>query len=178
MFTKNSKAIIFGLQISAAQSMLDFDFLSNRDPSVVAFINPGKKTSSKKLFFGDKEILVPIYGDFDSIPKNIKKETDTLVNFASFRSAFEATKGAMESKIFKNIIIIAEGIPERQTREFIALNKKYKLNIVGPATVGAIEAGVFRAGNTGGALENIVASKLYKTGSVGFVSKSGGMSNE
>ena len=27
-------------------------------------------------------------------------------------------------------------------------------------------------------MDNIVASKLYRTGSVGFVSKSGGMSNE
>jgi ATP citrate (pro-S)-lyase len=51
--------------------------------------------------------------------------------------------------LFKNIIIIAEGIPERETREIIALNKQYNLNIVGPATVGAMEAGVFRAGNTG-----------------------------
>jgi hypothetical protein len=29
-----------------------------------------------------------------------------------------------------------------------------------------MEAGVFRAGNTGGSLENIIDSKLYKTGSV------------
>jgi ATP citrate (pro-S)-lyase len=33
-------------------------------------------------------------------------------------------------------------------------------------------------GNSGGSLENIVASGLYKKGSVGFVSRSGGMSNE
>jgi len=31
----------------------------------------------------------------------------------------------LESKIFQNIIIIAEGIPERQTIEIIAENKKY-----------------------------------------------------
>jgi ATP citrate (pro-S)-lyase len=33
-------------------------------------------------------------------------------------------------------------------------------------------------GNAGGSLDNIVASGLYKKGSVGFVSRSGGMSNE
>lgn len=33
-------------------------------------------------------------------------------------------------------------------------------------------------GNAGGSLENIVESRLYQQGSVGFVSKSGGMSNE
>lgn len=178
MFTKKSKAILFGMQIKAAQSMLDFDFLSDRNPSVLAFINPWKKISSHKLFFWDKEILISSYPNFESIPKNITNKADTLVNFASFRSAFEATKQAIESEIFKNIIIIAEWIPEIQTREIIALNKKYKLNIIWPATVWAMEAGVFRAWNTGWALENIINSKLYKTWNVWFVSKSGGMSNE
>ncbi|PZM86682.1 ATP citrate synthase [Candidatus Gracilibacteria bacterium] len=177
MFTKNTKAIIYGLQTGAAQNMLDFDFLSEREPSVSCFINPGK-SGSQKLFFGDKEIIIPIFSDFENISKKIKKETDTLVNFASFRSASDSTKEALKQDFLKNIIIIAEGIPERQTREIIELNKTYKKNIIGPATVGAMEAGVFRAGNTGGSLENIISSKLYKTGNTGFVSKSGGMSNE
>lgn len=42
----------------------------------------------------------------------------------------------------------------------------------------AMQAGAFRIGDTAGTLENIVACKLYRPGSVGFVSKSGGMSNE
>jgi len=42
MFTTNSFALIYGLQLGAAQHMLDFDFLSGREPSVLAFINPGK----------------------------------------------------------------------------------------------------------------------------------------
>lgn len=41
-----------------------------------------------------------------------------------------------------------------------------------------LQAGAFRIGDTAGTLENIVACKLYRPGSVGFVSKSGGMSNE
>lgn len=40
------------------------------------------------------------------------------------------------------------------------------------------QAGAFRIGDTAGTLDNIVACKLYRPGSVGFVSKSGGMSNE
>ncbi|HDZ17666.1 MAG TPA: ATP citrate synthase [archaeon] len=51
-------------------------------------------------------------------------------------------------------------------------------NIIGPATVGGIRAGAFKIGNTAGTLENIMLSKLYRPGSVGFVSKSGGLSNE
>ena len=47
-----------------------------------------------------------------------------------------------------------------------------------PATVGGIKAGCFKIGNTGGTIENIIESKLHRPGSVGFVSKSGGLSNE
>ena len=55
---------------------------------------------------------------------------------------------------------------------------KKKVTIIGPATVGGIKPGAFKIGNTGGMMDNIVASKLYRKGSVGYVSKSGGMSNE
>lgn len=41
-----------------------------------------------------------------------------------------------------------------------------------------VQAGAFRIGDTAGTLENIVSCKLYRPGSVGFVSKSGGLSNE
>eukprot|EP00658_Telonema_sp_P-2_P008851 TRINITY_DN13351_c0_g1_i3.p1 TRINITY_DN13351_c0_g1~~TRINITY_DN13351_c0_g1_i3.p1 ORF type:complete len:538 (-),score=162.28 TRINITY_DN13351_c0_g1_i3:442-1962(-) len=50
--------------------------------------------------------------------------------------------------------------------------------VIGPATVGGIKPGCFRIGNTGGMLDNIVSSKLYRPGSVAYVSRSGGMSNE
>lgn len=52
------------------------------------------------------------------------------------------------------------------------------VTIIGPATVGGIKPGAFKIGNTGGMMDNIVASKLYRKGSVAYVSKSGGMSNE
>lgn len=38
--------------------------------------------------------------------------------------------------------------------------------------MGGIQAGAFKIGDTAGTLENIVESKLYRPGSVGFVSKS------
>lgn len=52
------------------------------------------------------------------------------------------------------------------------------VTIIGPATVGGLKPGAYKIGNTGGMMDNIVASKLYRKGSVGYVSKSGGMSNE
>lgn len=50
--------------------------------------------------------------------------------------------------------------------------------IIGPATVGGLKPGCFKIGNTGGMLDNILMSKLYRPGSVAYVSRSGGMSNE
>lgn len=178
MFTKNSFALLYGLQLGAAQHMLDFDFLSWREASVLAFINPWKSRWNHKLFYGNKEVLISSFPDYNSVPKNISNKLDTLVNFASFRSAASATHEGMDSWYFKNIIIIAEWIPERQTLEIIEKNKKINLNIIWPATVGAMHAGIFRAGNTGWSLANILDSHLYESGSVWFVSKSGGMSNE
>lgn len=44
--------------------------------------------------------------------------------------------------------------------------------VIGPATVGGIQAGAFKIGDTAGTLDNIIHCKLYRPGSVGFVSKS------
>ena len=101
-----------------------------------------------------------------------------MINFASMRSAYQSSKEALLEKSIKVLAIIAEGIPERQTRELIAISKKENKVIIGPATVGGIKAGAFKIGNTAGKLDNIIASKLYRPGSVGVVSKSGGLSNE
>merc|ERR1712084_215975 len=78
----------------------------------------------------------------------------------------------------KTVAIIAEGVPEQQTRKLIHKAQEKGVGIIGPATVGGITPGKFRIGNTGGAIENITMSKLYRKGSVCYVSKSGGMSNE
>ncbi len=76
------------------------------------------------------------------------------------------------------VAIIAEGVPEKDAKTLISYAKDNGKIIIGPATVGGVQAGAFKIGDAAGTLENIVACKLYRPGSVGFVSKSGGMSNE
>ena len=106
-------------------------------------------------------------------------EVNVVVNFASCRSVYESTKEIFTySDKIKTIAIIAEGVPERRAREILHEAEKLKVLVIGPATVGGIKPGCFKIGNTGGMMDNIVASKLYRAGSVGYVSKSGGMSNE
>ena len=106
------------------------------------------------------------------------EDVDTVVNFASSRSVYSSTMELMNFPQIKSIAIIAEGVPERRAREILHVASKKGITIVGPATVGGIKPGAFKIGNTGGMMDNIVASKLYRKGSVGYVSKSGGMSNE
>uniref|UniRef100_A0A2I3RT82 ATP citrate synthase n=1 Tax=Pan troglodytes TaxID=9598 RepID=A0A2I3RT82_PANTR len=122
LFSRHTKAIVWGMQTRAVQGMLDFDYVCSRDePSVAA-----------------------------------------NSNYATIRT----------------IAIIAEGIPEALTRKLIKKADQKGVTIIGPATVGGIKPGCFKIGNTGGMLDNILASKLYRPGSVAYVSRSGGMSNE
>ncbi|XP_063219294.1 ATP-citrate synthase [Bacillus rossius redtenbacheri] len=178
LFTKKTKALIWGMQTRAVQSMLDFDFVCRRDePSVVAMIYPFTGDHKQKFYWGHKEILVPVYKKMDdAVSKH--KDADVLVNFASLRSAYDSTIEAMNYPQIRTIAIIAEGIPENMTRKLILLAETKKVKIIGPATVGGIKPGCFKIGNTGGMMDNILHSKLYRPGSVAYVSRSGGMSNE
>jgi ATP-citrate lyase alpha-subunit len=101
-----------------------------------------------------------------------------MINFASERSSFETTKEALMIDNIRTVVMIAEGVPENRTRELRAIATEGGKWIIGPSTVGGIKAGAFKIGNSGGTIDNIKASKLYRPGSVGFVSVSGGLSNE
>lgn len=177
LMDRDTKAIVFGYQQNAIQRMLDFDYICRREePSVVAIVNP-TRDGLHKCFWGTKEVLLPMYQTLDEATKK-HPEADFLVNFASMRSAYPSSKEALENKNIRTIAIIAEGIPEHRTKELIQIAKENNKWIIGPATVGGIVAGGFKIGNTAGMLDNIVASKLYRPGSVAYVSKSGGLSNE
>ncbi len=178
LFNKDTQAFIYNMQRNAVQRMLDFDYVAGRKkPSVAAIINPTGRDSLQKFFFGPVEILVPVYklmGDACKKHRNV----DVLISFASFRSAPASVEEAFKYKQFRTIVIIAEGIPERRVKELIVQADKLGKVLIGPSTVGGIQGGAFKIGNTGGTIDNIVASKLHRPGSVGFVSKSGGLSNE
>lgn len=157
--------------------MLDFDYICRREkPSIAAIVNP-TRAGWHKCFWGNSEILIPMYRTLREAAGN-HPNADVMVNFASFRSAYPTTKEALNADTIRTVAIIAEGVPERYAKELVALARQKKKWIIGPATVGGIAAGVFRIGNTGGLLDNIVESKLHRPGHVAYVSKSGGLSNE
>lgn len=178
LFNRDTQAFIYNMQVNATQRMLDFDYAAGREkPSVAAIVNPTGGESLQKFFFGPKEVLIPVY---KSLKKAADKHqnVDVMISFASFRSAAQSAQEAFEIPQLRTIVLIAEGVPERQMRLINTQAKKLGKVIIGPATVGGVKAGAFKIGNTGGTIENIIESKLHRTGSVGFVSKSGGLSNE
>lgn len=177
LFDENTQAIIFGYQQRAIQRMLDFDYVCKREtPSIAAIVNP-TRGGYHKCYWGSKEIILPMYTTIEEASKNYP-QADVMINFASFRSAYPRTKEALENDNIRTIVIIAEGIPERYTKELVAIARQKRKWIIGPATVGGLKGGAFKIGNAGGMLDNIIASRLHRPGSVAFVSKSGGLSNE
>jgi len=178
LFNRNTQSFVNNCPINAAQRMLDFDYVSRREtPSVAAIINPTGGESFSKVFFGKREILIPIYKTLEKAAR-MHPNVDVMINFASFRSAAPSTEEALAIPQIRTVVIIAEGVPERRMKLLTAKAKALGKVIIGPATVGGIKAGCFKIGNAGGTIENIVESKLHRPGSVGFVSKSGGLSNE
>uniref|UniRef100_A0A8C2WKB2 ATP-citrate synthase n=1 Tax=Cyclopterus lumpus TaxID=8103 RepID=A0A8C2WKB2_CYCLU len=158
LFRKQTKVIVWGMQTRAVQGMMDFDYVCSRDePSVAAMVYPFTGDHKQKFYWGHKEILLPVY----------KNMADAMKKHPAVNSLIKLCFQ------IHTIAIIAEGIPEAQTRKIIKKADEKGVTIIGPATPGC-----FKIGNTGGMLDNILASKLYRPGSVAYVSRSGGMSNE
>ncbi|MCF7844586.1 MAG: hypothetical protein K9M03_02040 [Kiritimatiellales bacterium] len=175
LFDKKTTAIVHGRKMISIQRMLDFDFLAGRKPSVAAIVDTSN-SAPLKVFFGTKEFLLPVV---KSLPQAKEKfpQADVIVSFASHRSAGKVVNEGIDLG-YRVIATIAEGVPERDTRTWIVKAQEHGTILIGPATVGAVTAGAFRIGDTGGSNDHLLASKLHRAGCVGYVGKSGGMSNE
>jgi len=178
LFTRDTQAIFWNNNKSAIQRMLDYDYIIQREkPSVAAIVAPTSSNKFEKFFYGPDEIMIPVYrSTADAVSKH--PNADVLLNFASFRTAYDVTMEALDLKQFRVIMITAEGIPERLARIMNNRARKENVTIIGPATVGAISPGAFKVANIGGTIENIVKSKLHRPGSCGLVTRSGGLFNE
>ncbi|WFD03323.1 ATP citrate synthase [Malassezia obtusa] len=177
-FDENTRSLVFGLQPRAIQGMLDFDYACGRKtPSVAAMVYPFGGHHIQKFYWGTKETLLPVYTSLEEAAAK-HPDADVVVNFASSRSVYSSTLDVLKLPQIRALALIAEGVPERHAREILWRAQRANVLVIGPATVGGIKPGCFRIGNSGGMMDNIVSSKLYRPGSVGYVSKSGGMSNE
>ena len=97
MFTKTTRAIVWGLQSRAVQGMMDFDYVCGRDqPSVACMVYPMSPGDSKQNFYwGHKEVLVPVYKNMADAMAAFP-EADVMISFASLRSAYDSTLECLE----------------------------------------------------------------------------------
>ena len=178
LYTKDTQAIFWNNNKTAIQRMLDYDYtIQRKTPSVAAIVAPTSGNKFEKFFYGPDEIMVPLFKSTAQAQK-AHPNADVLLNFASFRTAYDVTMEAVELGGFKSIMVTAEGIPERLARKMNNTARNAGVTVIGPATVGAIAPGAFKIANIGGTIENIVNSKLHRAGSCGLVTRSGGLFNE
>ena len=178
LFTRDTQAIFWNNNKTAIQRMLDYDYTIKREkPSVAGIVAPTSSNKFEKFFYGADEIMIPLYKT-TAEAKAAQPQADTLLNFASFRTAYDVTMEALEVGGFKSIMITAEGIPERLARGMNEKARAAGVTVIGPATVGAIAPGAFKIANIGGTIDNIINSKLHRAGSCGLVTRSGGLFNE
>lgn len=178
LFTRDTQAIFWNNNKTAIQRMLDYDYTIKREkPSVAAIVAPTASGKFEKFFYGADEVMIPTYKS-TAEAKAAQPQADVLLNFASFRTAYDVTMEALHIGGFKTIMITAEGIPERLARRMNQAARDAGVTVIGPATVGGIVPGAFKIANVGGTIENIVNSKLHRAGSCGLVTRSGGLFNE
>jgi ATP-citrate lyase alpha-subunit len=178
LFTRDTQAIFWNNNKTAIQRMLDYDYTIKREkPSVAAIVAPTSGNKFDKFFYGPDEVMIPLFKT-TAEAKAAQPQADVLLNFASFRTAYDVTMEALNLGGFSSIMITAEGIPERLARGMNEFARSKNVTVIGPATVGGIVPGAFKIANVGGTIENIVQSKLHRAGSCGLVTRSGGLFNE
>ncbi len=102
----------------------------------------------------------PIYGSVVTVPPAFTKD-----------AVFEALEHGIEL-----IVIVTERIPRRDVAQMVELAAQKDARIIGPNCLGVIVPDVVKMGGIGGPAKD--AAKAYTPGSVGVMSRSGGMTTE
>jgi succinyl-CoA synthetase alpha subunit len=129
--------------------------------NVVAGVTPGKA--------GEEVEGVPVYG---SVAEAVAaQDANTSILFVPARFARDAVFESIDAGI-KTIVVVAEGMPQKDTIDFIAgASKKGNITIIGPNCPGAISpAHRVKVG--------IMPGHIFSPGRVGIVSRSGSLTYE
>jgi len=164
LINKDTKVLIQGITGKeggkAAREMTKYGTL------VYAGVSPGK--GGEKTPEG-----IPV---FNSVKEALQKFPEINASLIVVPPAFAASAviESIENSI-PLVDILTEKIPVFDVAKFIALARKRGVKIVGPSSVGILVPGVIKIGSIGSSL---IATKIFEPGSIGVVSKSGGMTAE
>src|SRR5438132_228558 len=163
--------------VNAARRMAEFCYLIKRSLNVLAFVYPPDAGSTNEIPYGSGLLAIPIYKTVAEATKHHPQINTSLVYIGADR----AMKGGMEAlddPHIKLVSMITEGVPEKDAKILGRHATKIGKVFNGPSSIGIVSAGSCRLGVIGGAFDNLVLSKLYREGSFGVITKSGGLSNE
>jgi ATP-citrate lyase alpha-subunit len=157
--------------------MAQFDFLVNRPLSVQAFVYPPEEGQQKEIYRGGELKNVPVYSSLEeALAEN--PGINTALIYIGANRAYTAAKEAIEASGIKLVSMITEGVPEKDAKRLRKLANTNGKLFNGPSSIGIMSAGECRLGVIGGEFKNLKLCNLYRPGSFGVITKSGGLSNE
>ena len=135
---------------------------------IVGGVTPGRK--------GREVHGVPVFDTIEQvIAHNGGQVPDGSVVTVPPAFTKDAVFEAIENGI-KLIVIVTERIPRRDVAQMVELANLRGARIIGPNCLGLIVPGVAKMGGIGGPAKN--AAQAYQPGSIGVMSRSGGMTTE
>jgi len=176
---RDTQVVIIGgvAGLNAARRMAQFDFLINRPLSVKAFVYPPEEGQQKEIYRGGELKNVPVYSSLeDALAEN--PGINTALIYIGANRAYQAAKEALEASSIKLVSMITEGVPEKDAKRLRKLAIEAGKLFNGPSSIGIMSAGECRLGVIGGEFKNLKLCNLYRSGSFGVITKSGGLSNE
>ena len=134
---------------------------------VVGGVTPGRK--------GREVHGVPVFDTVEQAVAHHGGPIDGSVVTVPPAFTKDAVFEAIENGI-KLIVVVTERIPRRDVAEMVELANLRGSRIIGPNCLGIIAPGVSKMGGIGGPAKD--AAKAYEPGSIGVMSRSGGMTTE
>ena len=134
---------------------------------VVGGVTPGRK--------GREVHGVPVFDTVAQAVEHHGKPIDGSVVTVPPAFTKDAVFEAIENQI-KLIVIVTERIPRRDVAQMVELANLRGARIIGPNCLGIIVPDVIKMGGIGGPAKD--AAKSYRKGSIGVISRSGGMTTE
>jgi succinyl-CoA synthetase alpha subunit len=167
LLDENTTFIVQGITgreaVNLTRECLDY----GKGAKIVGGVTPGR--------LGREVHGVPV---FDTVAQAVEHHGGAITgSVVTVPPAFtkDAVFEALENGI-KLVVIVTERIPRRDVAEMVELAAENGARIIGPNCLGIIVPDVIKMGGIGGPAKD--AAKSYRPGSVGVISRSGGMTTE
>lgn len=176
---ENTTVVIQGgpAGVNAARRMAEFSHLIKKPFNVRAFIFSPDAGKTADIPYGSQTLTLPIFSTMAEATKTFPDINTSLVYIAPNRALDSALEALRDERI-KVVSMITEGVPEKDAKILSKEAKKLGKIFNGPSAIGIFSAGKCRLGVVGGSYENLILSKLHRPGSIGVITKSGGLLNE